>query len=330
MHLNLKLHISMKKFKKRLLYTVIAVILLIIIALGYITLALPNVGPPENITIAVTPERVLRGKYLANHVSLCMDCHSPRDWSQPIGAIDPDKLGIGGDKFDSSDDGLPGNIYVPNITPHNLKSWTDGEIFRAITTGERKDGSAIFPLMPWEYYSKLSREDLYSIIAYLRTLKPIATSPYPTRQLNFPLNILVHTMPRKATLGEIPTESDTIKYGAYIINEAACGGCHSPLKDGKIIPGMDYAGGRNFKIRGKSYYSANITPDKATGIGSWARDAFVARFKSFTDSAKATHASPAALSPMPWYDYSGMKESDLKAIYAYLRSIKPVNHKISN
>jgi len=320
----------MKKIGKGLLYLIIAVVLIAVIAVSYITLALPNVGPPEQITIAITPQRVLRGKYLANHVSLCMDCHSQRDWSKPIGAIEPDKLGAGGDKFDSSDDGLPGVIYVPNITPHNLKSWTDGEIFRAITTGERKDGSAIFPLMPWDYYSKLSREDLYSIIAYLRTLQPIATSPYPKRQLDFPLNILVHTMPHKASLGEIPAQSDTVKYGAYIINEAACGGCHSPLKNGKIIPGMDYAGGRDFKIGEKDYYSANITPDKATGIGNWTQAAFVGRFKSFTDSAKATQKMPKALSAMPWYDYSGMSETDLKAIYAYLRSIKPVNHKIVN
>jgi hypothetical protein len=320
----------MKKFKKGLLYTIIAVVLIVIVALSYITLALPNVGPPENITIAVTPQRVLRGKYLANHVSLCMDCHSQRDMNKLNGPIDADKLGIGGNVFDSNDDGLPGTIYVPNITPHNLKSWTDGELFRAITTGERKDGSAIFPLMPWDYYSKMSREDIYSIIAYLRTLKPIVTGAYPKRKLDFPLNILVHTMPQKATLGDIPAQSDTVKYGAYIIRASACGGCHSPLKNGKIIPGMDYAGGRNFKVDGKSYYSANITPDKATGIGSWTKDAFVARFKSFSDSAKAIHKSPPTLGPMPWYDYSGMSETDLKAIYAYLRSIKPVNHKISN
>ncbi|SDS52279.1 Cytochrome c [Mucilaginibacter mallensis] len=320
----------MKKIGKGLLYLVIAVVLIAVIAVSYITLALPSVGKPENITIAITPQRVLRGKYLANHVSLCMDCHSQRDWSKSIGAIEPDKFGAGGDKFDSSDDGLPGVIYVPNITPHNLKNWTDGELFRAITTGERKDGSAIFPLMPWDYYSKMSREDLYSIIAYLRKLTPIVTSPYPKRQLDFPLNILVYTMPHKASLGEIPPQSDTIKYGAYIINEAACGGCHSPLKNGKIIHGMDYAGGRDFKIQGRSYYSANITPDKATGIGNWTREAFVNRFKSYTDSAGAKQKNAHAISPMPWYDYSGMSEADLKAIYAYLKSIKPVSHKIVN
>jgi len=320
----------MKKLGKGLLYLVIAVILIAIVTVSYITLALPDVSAPENIQIALTPQRIERGKYLANHVSLCMDCHSKRDWSKPIGAIDADKFGAGGDNFDSNDDGLPGNIYVPNITPHNLKNWTDGEILRAITAGERKDGSAIFPIMPWDYFSKMSREDLYSIIAYLRTLKPIVTNPYPKRKLDFPLNILVHTMPQEATLGQIPLQSDTVKYGAYIIRTAVCGGCHSPLKNGKVIPGMDYAGGRDFKIDGKSYFSANITPDKATGIGNWTREAFVARFKSFTDSARATHKSPSAFSPMPWYDYSGMKEVDLKAIYAYLKSIKPVNHKVNN
>src|ERR1700759_3522192 len=186
----------MKTSQKLTLYSIAVIILLIIIVVSYITLALPNVGDPENIKVELTPARISRGDYLVNHVALCVDCHSRRDWGKFAAPMKPETAGSGGELFHSKV-GFPGEAYVPNITPFNLKNWTDGELFRAITTGERKDGSAIFPLMPWQDYSKMSREDIYAIIAYVRTLKPI-TSHYPASRLNFPLNILVHTMPEKA------------------------------------------------------------------------------------------------------------------------------------
>ena len=158
----------MKKFGKWAAYVVISFILLVIIGVSYVVLALPDVGKPENITVAITPERVARGEYLANHVTMCTDCHSKRDWTVFAAPLVPGTLGGGGEKFDASV-GFPGNVEVPNITPYNLKGWTDGEIFRAITCGVEKDGKAIFPLMPWPFYSKMDREDLYSIIIYTHT-----------------------------------------------------------------------------------------------------------------------------------------------------------------
>ncbi|MCR8559888.1 c-type cytochrome [Mucilaginibacter sp. BJC16-A38] len=319
----------MKKIRKILLYTVITIILVVVIAVSYITLALPNVGAPEDIKVELTSQRIARGEYLANHVNMCMDCHSKRDWSKPVGAISASSLGGGGNVFDASE-GFPGKVPVPNITPYKLKDWTDGEIFRAITTGERKDGSAIFPLMPWPYFSKMDREDVYSVIAYLRTLKPIKVD-YARGVLDFPLNILVHTMPQKATLSKLPSPADTIKYGEYIVRSAACMQCHTQDKQGKPKAGLEFAGGHEFKIDGKPVYSANITPDKNTGIGSWSREAFVERFKSFTDSSKKLNPAAAKLvTVMPWYDYSGMTESDLKSVYAYLRTIKAIHNKVIN
>jgi len=317
----------MKKSTKLLLFIVVAAVFLITAVVSYICLALPDTGKPEDIKIALSPQRIARGKYLANHVILCMDCHSQRDWSKPIGAIAAVKLGAGGDDFDSSI-GVPGDIYVPNITPYKLKNWTDGEILRAITTGERKDGSAIYPLMPWPYFSKLDREDLYSIIAYLRTLPPIKTSLYPKPKLDFPANIWAHTLPVKAALGHLPSVGDTVKYGEYLTAVAGCNLCHSQKKNGKMlgeeVPGLNFAGGIEFPAGDKKIYSANLTPDKTTGIGNWNGEIFVKVFKSHAVS------STVALSPMPWYDYSGMTETDLKAIYAYLRSLKPVKSKVMN
>lgn len=316
----------MKKFGKGLLYVIIIIILLIVIALSYITIALPNVGEPENIKIALTPERIARGEYLSNHITVCTDCHSQRDWSKFAGPLKTG-LGVGGELFDATA-GFPGTVYSPNITPYNLNNWTDGEIFRAITTGVRKDGSAIFPLMPWPYYSKMSREDIYSIIAYIRTLKPVVTD-YPKSKLDFPLNIIVHTMPQKASLGTTPPPSDTLKYGEYLVQSSACKECHSQDKNGTPIAGLEFAGGHEYGMKGNTLRSANITPDKETGIGNWSEAAFIARFNAFNDTAKITHVSKNDFQTiMPWYAYAGMKDADLKAIYAYLRTIKPVYNKV--
>lgn len=320
----------MKKFLKYTAYLVIAVILIVIAGVSYVTLALPNVGEPENIKVEITPQRLERGKYLANHVTLCMDCHSTRDWSKFAGPMVNGTEGMGGEKFDSKVD-FPGNVQVPNITPYHLNNWTDGELFRAITTGVKKDGSAIFPLMPWPGYSKMSREDVYAIIAYLRSLKSIKTN-YPESKLDFPLNVLVHTMPQKATLGAVPNEKDTLKYGEYLITIAACKDCHSQVNQGKAIAGLEYAGGREFKIPGNgTVRSANITADKVTGIGLWTKAQFVNRFKTYADSSrKKVDVRPAEYqSIMPWYRYAGMKAGDLEAIYAYIRTIKPVKNKVS-
>jgi mono/diheme cytochrome c family protein len=317
----------MKTLKKVVLYAVMAIVIIVVIGISYITLALPNVGEPEDIHVTVSAKTIARGEYLANHVSLCTDCHSQRDWSKFAGPILDGRLGEGGEVFDGKVN-FPGSVHVPNITPYNLKGWTDGELFRAITSGVRKDGSAIFPLMPWPSYSKMSREDVYAIIAYVRTLKPEHTT-YAKASYNFPLNILVHTFPKKANLGTIPNPADTVKYGAYLVNAAACMDCHTQNNNGTMVPGMEFAGGRDFRVGNNTIRSANITPDVATGIGSWTSAAFVQRFKAFSDPSRAAGVSAGDYQTiMPWYDYSGITGTDLKAMYAYLKTIKPVRNKV--
>jgi len=309
------------------MYLIIVLFLIIILVFSYIMLALPNVGKPENIKVELTPQRIARGEYLANHVVLCVDCHSKRDWSKFAAPLQTGGVGGGGEIFNGKV-GFPGEVHVPNITPYNLKNWTDGEIFRAITTGESKDGSAIYPSMPWPHYSKMSREDVYSIIAYTRTLKPVEAS-YPKARLNFPVNILVHIMPQKASLGEFPPSADSVKYGEYLCRSAACIDCHSKESNGKPVVGMEFAGGREYLLNGITVRSANITPDKKTGIGRWKEADFVQTFKSFADPSKASAVSAGYFQTvMPWYSYAGMSESDLKSIFKYLATVKAVKNNV--
>jgi mono/diheme cytochrome c family protein len=319
----------MKKLKKILVMIVVFVIITIAALVGYVKYALPNTGEPENIHIELSRQRIERGRYLANSVTVCVDCHSSREWSKFSGPIILGTKGKGGEAF-TKEMGFPGNFYAPNITPAGIGDWTDGEIFRAITTGVAKDGTPLFPLMPHPRYGKMDKEDIYSIIAYIRSLKPIENK-VKLSEPDFPFSLILNTIPQKAQFTKIPDPKNPVAYGAYLINAAACGDCHTPVGDkGAALPGMDYAGGRVFTTPMGIIRSANITQDEVTGIGKWTEDIFVNRFKAYADS---TYQSPTInkgdmQTLMPWTMYSHMKTEDLKAIYAYLKTIKPVNQPI--
>ena len=312
----------MNKILKVLLAVIGFVLLILILASTYLIYFLPNVGPAPTLTVDSTAELIQRGKYLANHVTVCMDCHSTRDWTRFSAPLAGD-LGAGGECF-STDMGFPGTIYSANITPHNLKEWTDGEIFRAITSGVNKDGMAMFSVMPYHNYGTMDKEDIYSIIAYLRTLEHIE-SEVPERELDFPVNILVNISPKIASLTEIPSPSDSVAYGAYVINAAGCVHCHSQTDKGALVKGTEYGGGMEFQQPAGIVRGPNITMHKTNGIGSWTKETFVNRFKHYVDSTYAAEKLKATdwNTPMPWTMYGGMKVSDLEAIYDYLDSLEP-------
>ncbi|MFN8260944.1 MAG: c-type cytochrome [Chitinophagales bacterium] len=306
-------------------------VLVIVIAAGlaYIRLVLPNVGKPENLVITATPEMVARGAYLANHVTVCIDCHSKRDWSKFSGPLIDGTEGMGGDAF-TKEFGFPGTFYAKNITPAGIGEWTDGELLRAISCGVSRDRKAFFPVMPYPYYAHMDKDDIIAIIAYIRTLKPIKND-VPASEPAFPFNLILNTIPQDAAFTHKPAKAINAAYGAYIVNAAGCAECHTNAVKGKKVEGMDFAGGREFVIPGpKKIVSSNITPDKETGIGYWTEDAFVSKFKAFEDKSKlADYKSPKDYqSMMPWSMYAGMDSTDLKAIFAYLKSLKPIHNKV--
>lgn len=314
----------MKTLKKAgaLLAGLIAVTL--IAALLVLFFYFPNVDPAPDLKVTATPERIERGSYLAHSVTLCIDCHSKRDWESYAGPPVPGTWGMGGEIF-AREFGFPGIFYSKNITPSALRDWTDGEIYRTITSGVDRNGDALFPVMPYHLYSGLQDEDVYSIIAYLRTLAPIENE-IPERTVDFPFNFILRTIPVKKTPVEsIPPKSDPVAYGAYITHAAGCVECHTPVKGGQLIREQLFSGGREFEMPGGKVTSSNLTPDK-TGLGGWSADQFVDTFKQYQDS---TWKSPrlAITDPntlMPWMMYSSMKEEDLRAVFAYLQSLQPV------
>ena len=302
---------------------IIGLLLIIVIAAGltYLKTALPNVGPAPSMAVEGTAEQIERGAYLAHHVMVCMDCHSKRDWSKFSGPLADGTLGMGGEVFDQTI-GFPGRYVASNITPFNLADWTDGEIFRAITAGVGKDGRALFPVMPHPNYGQLDPEDIKSVIAYLRTLEPIELETESSVS-DFPMNFIINTIPRNASLDLRQDKNDLVAHGQYLITAAACYDCHTRQERGQYI-GNPYAGGMEFPLpNGTSVTSTNITPH-ANGLGNWTAEQFLQRFRVYTDSSfvfpEVGDGDPQTI--MPWSMYAGMSDRDLKSIFAYLQTLQ--------
>lgn len=320
---------SMKKLKKILVWLALILVFLISSAMAYVKFALPNVGDAPTFKVDISPQNIERGKYLANHVAICMDCHSTRDWSKFSGPPIESTLGMGGELFDQSF-GFPGKYYAANITPEGISRYTDGELFRVITTGVNKEGKAMFPIMPYNYYRKMDEEDIKSIIAYLRTLKPIKNE-VPQSYSDFPMNFIINTIPKDASFSKRPEKTDVVNYGSYLANASACIECHSKVDKGAIIEGTEFGGGREFLLSsGAVVRSRNISPDRETGLGAWTDDMFVDLFMSRSDSTvlQKTLKPDAFNSIMPWTMYGKMTKEDLTAIFAYLKTMKPIKNPV--
>jgi hypothetical protein len=253
-----------------------------------------------------------------------MDCHAVRDWSIFSAPPEPGSIGAGGDRF-GREIGLPGEVYAKNLTPVNLASYTDGELFRAITSGIDRHDKVLFPIMPFPLYAAMAEEDVFAIIAYLRTLDPVEGA-YPAAELDFPLNLIINTLGTNWRGAQSPPHpSERIAYGEYLTTISACSDCHNPGIPGNTDSRKAFMGGTPFELPGGILVrSANITPDPETGIGSWSREYFIQRFKAYDpDEHPFVPVSPGEFNTvMPWTMYAGMTDEDLGAIYDYLMTVE--------
>jgi len=307
----------------------LAVISLVAISAVYISSCKSKDTKPVLSTEDSLKQVVARGEYLAHYVAVCIDCHSKRDFAKfsmpPLKGTE----GIGASFPFGQAEGIPGEIWAPNITPARLKDWTDDEIARAVASGVNKAGDTLFPIMPYHNFNKMAKEDLYAIIAYLRTL-PASDSTVPPRRIDIPMSML-GPLPVFAPENNVkPDPADKAKYGEYLATMASCGFCHTPMKEGSMEMDFEkaYAGGFVFKTPMFTVGVANITPDSATGIGTWTEEAFVAKFRNNSSDEMMSKDPGPQNSVMPWAMYGKMTDEDLKAIYAFLRTLKPVTNKV--
>jgi len=278
-----------------------------------------SVHAHAQLKVDVTPEAVARGEYLVLRVLGCQGCHSERNLDMYGYPPKADRVLAGGMIFRAIGD----HAISPNITPFALGDWTDQQLLDAITKGIRPDGRVLAPEMPYEVYGTLSRESLHDMIAYLRSIDPIAAGPYPAE---FPTDHEPFE-PQFGTVVDPGEGADEVSRGAYLVKAANCNGCHAGVGEG--VDGKFLAGGREFVFPGRGLIrAANLTPDSATGMGAWTRESLLARFKAMrgSETQRVQKGSPNTV--MHWWQYAYWNEPDLSALQAYLSSIPPVANRV--
>jgi mono/diheme cytochrome c family protein len=254
--------------------------------------------------------KIERGRTLAI-AGDCAGCHDEPGGGKPF---------AGGMAIDTPF----GTVTASNLTPDKdtgIGAWTDDEFVRAVTKGVRRDGKHLYPAMPYPYYTKVSRDDLLAIRAYLSTV-PAVQHKAGGDDLPFPLDVragMAAWNKVNFTPGPFkpdPNQSAEWNRGAYLVEGLGhCGACHTPKGlSGGDKTGEAYQGGN---LQG--WFAPEIADGTPRGLGAWSTGEIVAYLK--TGHNKFT-AAAGPMADVVTRSTSRMTEGDLHAIATYLKSLK--------
>ncbi|RDU94977.1 c-type cytochrome [Trinickia dinghuensis] len=253
---------------------------------------------------------VKQGAYLAR-AGDCIACHT-----QP------------GDKLFAGGRAMPtpfGTLYSPNITPDDatgIGKWTADEFYRMMHTGRSRDGSLLYPAMPYGAYTKVTRADSDAIFAYLRSVPPV-DRPNRPHELRFPYNnreLLLGWRTLYFREGEYqadPTRSVEWNRGSYLVQGLGhCSMCHTAINAlGGSSESKAFEGGL---IPMQDWYAPSLTSNKEAGLGDW----------SIGDIAdllqKGVSNRGAVYGPMAEVVYDSLQylsDDDVRAMAVYLKSL---------
>lgn len=302
----------MRRLKKILKWTGL-ILLAIVLGISAITAARQNLhydAPYPQVKATKDSAAVARGKHLMLSVAHCTDCHSKLNADSMIN-LGQDPVLHGGVAFD-----LPvGTIYSANITSDSafgIGRFTDEEIARALRYGVHPDGTAVYDFMP---FHNMTDADLSDVLSYLRTQKPVAIKK-PDNQLNLAGNLVKAFLikpvgPSEPIAAKVKPDT-TAAYGKYLVlNVGNCKGCHTQRTLSGEYTGELLAGGGPM---GHGLVPPNLTPDSSGRLFGWTQEMFVNRFRM-------GKLNP--YSEMPWQSFKRMSDDELKAIFKYLRTVKP-------
>lgn len=227
-----------------------------------------------------------------------------------------------------------GIIYGTNITPDpqtGIGNWSDDDFIKAMTEGIGPDGKHYYPVFPYTSFSRINRQDLLDLKAYLFSLPPIEHKNKPP-EIRFPfswresLAIWKWLYFQSITFQPDPNQSEEWNRGAYLVTALAhCGECHTP-RNFLGAPKTDmYLAGSVDGPEGE--LAPNITPDEGTGIGEWS----VADIVWFLETGLKPDGddTQGLMSEVIEHGYKYLTAADLEAIAVYLKSLKPIQNKVS-
>ena len=274
-------------------------------------------APYPNISASTDSVVIARGKHIVLGPGHCVDCHSTVKNVDSVLRIGQEPALTGGNKFD-----LPfGVFYTRNLTSDSatgIGSLTDKEIARVLRYSVKKNGEKVLPFMPFQ---NMSDEDITAIISYLRSLKPVENK-VPKHDYNL-IGRLINAFlikpvgPTEPLVASVKQDT-TAAYGKHLVMAVAnCNECHTKRDAIGNYVGEPLAGGTEFKEEGKpTLITPNLTPHSSGRITGWSQEIFIKRFRM---------GKVIPYSHMPWNAYNRMTDDELKAIYKYLKTLKPVD-----
>jgi mono/diheme cytochrome c family protein len=253
-------------------------------------------------------ETIARGKALAEAAD-CAGCHT----------ADPTKPFAGGKRIDT----LFGGIYSPNLTPDRdtgIGGWSDADFYRALRYGVAPNGSRYYPAFPYPNFTRLVRDDILAIRAYLATLTPVQNRP-PPPQLYWPLNYRVVMRPwnylffRPGIFEPNQQKSTAWNRGGYLVTGAAhCDVCHTPKNIfGANKRGRAFGGGA---VQG--WFAPRLDSAERGGLKSWSVDDLVEYLQSGRNG--KSHAD-GLMAEVVTNSTSKMSDDDARAIAIYLKDL---------
>jgi mono/diheme cytochrome c family protein len=263
---------------------------------------------------------IKQGEYLAR-AGDCVACHTAK----------------GGKPFAG---GLPmetpiGTVYSTNITPdtNGISQYSLEEFSQAVRHGVRKDGSTLYPAMPFPSYARVSDADMKALYAYfMKGVEPDATPNKPTDipwplSMRWPLAIWRGMFAPDVKAWEPVANADAeVNRGAYLVEGLGhCGACHTPRALTMQEKALNPAGGDQFLAGSaplEGWIAKNLRGDHKDGLGSWSEADLVQFLKTGRSDRSAVFGG---MSDVVEHSMQFMSDADLKAIARYLKTLPPSN-----
>jgi mono/diheme cytochrome c family protein len=252
-------------------------------------------------------DAVERGRYLSA-VADCGSCHTVPETGHPF---------AGGRAIETPF----GVLAAPNITPDRetgIGSWTNDEFDAAVRHGRSRDGARLYPAMPFPYYTRMSRQDVADIRAYLNTVEPVHNAVKVNR-LPFPLNVRASMIAWDALYfkpGEFRPDTSKSKQwnrGAYLVQGPGhCGACHTP----KTFLGGDKSSSALQGNALQSWTAPDISGKQA--LRNWSIDDIVGYLRTGHNK---NAAAAGLMGEVVSLSTSHMTDDDVKAVAVYLKDL---------
>ncbi|MCP3720198.1 cytochrome c [Paraburkholderia sp. CNPSo 3281] len=267
--------------------------------------------------VASNAELIARGEYLAR-AGDCIACHT----------VPSEQMFGGGRPMETPF----GTLYTPNISSDKtfgIGSWTADEFYRMLHEGKSRDGTLLYPAMPFASYTKVTRADSDAIFAYLLSTQPVRKENR-AHDLRFPYNkraLLLGWRTLFFRQGEFkpdPKQSAEWNRGAYLVEGLGhCTMCHTAINAlGGNSPSKAFEGGL---IPVQNWYAPSLTSNKEAGLGDWSIEDIVDLLHAGVSKRGAVYGP---MAEVVYDSFQYLTEDDVRAVAVYLKSLPGRNNEV--